>query len=159
MKHEILDALRRNNALLPELSIQYGAATGDSPLPRDPSVVRTPADVDALLRAEMAPLKQEQLRVILFNTKQEIVGIETIYQGTVNSASVRIAEILRPAVLENCPNFIAVHNHPSGDPTPSPEDIRITARLRKAAELMDVDLLDHVVIAAQHTGCTANWGI
>ena len=81
MKHKILDALRRNNALLRELSIQYGAATGDSPFPRDPSVVRTPADVDALLRAEMAPLKQEQLRVILLNTKQEIVGIENDLPG------------------------------------------------------------------------------
>lgn len=149
MHQQILDALRRNNALLRELSIQYGAATGGSPPPHDPSVVRTPGDVDTLLRAEMAPLKQEQLRVILLNTKQEIISIETVYQGTVNSASVRIAEILRPAILENTPNMIAVHNHPSEDPEPSPADITITRRLRTAAELMDVSLLDHLVIATR----------
>ena len=147
MKRAILDALRHNNLLLRELALQYGAATEFVPLPSDPQQVRSPADVDDLLRAEMVPLKQEQLRVLLLDTKQHLVAVQTVYQGTVNCTSVRIAEVLRPAIIENCPNMIIVHNHPSGEPTPSPEDIRITSRLRRAAELIDVCLEDHVVLA------------
>ena len=74
------------------------------------------------------------------------MGIRTVYQGTVNSAAVRVAEVLRPAIRENCPAIIVVHNHPSGDPTPSPEDIVVTRRIRRGAAEMDVELLDHLVI-------------
>ena len=63
-----------------------------------------------------------------------------------NSAAVRVAEVLRPAIRENCPAIIVVHNHPSGDPTPSPEDMVVTRRIRRGAAEMDVELLDHLVI-------------
>ena len=116
--------------------------------PTDRPMMRAPEDVDLLLRAELAPLAQEKLYVLLLNTKQELLRVHEVYRGTVNSASVRIAEVLRPAIKDNCPNIIVVHNHPSGDPNPSAEDIRVTRRLARSAEIMDIDLNDHVVIAA-----------
>lgn len=119
------------------------------PPPSDRPAIRLPEDVDHLLRTQMAHLDQEQLRVLLLNTKHEVLLIREIYQGTVCEASIRVAEVLRPAIRENCPNFIIVHNHPSGDPTPSREDISVTRRIRESAELLDIELLDHVVIGAR----------
>jgi len=116
--------------------------------PADQPLISTPEDVDLLLRAELAPLAQEKLYVLLLNTKQELLRVHEVYQGTVNSATVRIAEVLRPAIKDNCPNIIVVHNHPSGDPGPSADDIRVTRRLARSAEAMDICLHDHVVIAA-----------
>ena len=114
--------------------------------PDDRPAVGTPEDIHNFLGAEMSKLSQESLRVVLLNTKNIVVGIRTVYQGTVNSAAVRVAEVLRPAIRENCPAIIVVHNHPSGDPTPSPEDIVVTRRIRRGAAEVDVELLDHLVI-------------
>ena len=69
-----------------------------------------------------------------------------IYQGTVSSSQVRTSEVLRPAVAEGVPNIIVVHNHPSGNPEPSPNDVAVTRKLQQAAKVLDIDLLDHVVI-------------
>ena len=117
--------------------------------PEERALIRGPEDIYNLIGAELAHLAQEKLCVVLLSTKQEVLRIHPVYQGTVNSASVRIAEVLRPAIKENCPNFIVVHNHPSGDPTPSSEDIRITRRLVASAATMDIDLQDHLVIGSR----------
>ena len=117
--------------------------------PADRPMISAPEDVDLLLRAELATLAQEKLYVLLLNTKQELLHVHEVYRGTVNSASVRIAEVLRPAIKDNCPNIIVAHNHPSGDPNPSADDIRVTRRLARSAATMDIDLHDHVVIAAR----------
>ncbi len=119
------------------------------PAPADRPAIRAPEDVYHLLRPQMAHLEQEQLRILLLNTKHEVMLVREIYQGTVCAASVRVAEVLRPAIKENCPNIIVVHNHPSGDPTPSPEDTSVTRRIRASAELLDIGLLDHVVIGTR----------
>ncbi len=111
--------------------------------------IGSPDDVNNIVGPEMSQLTQERLRVLLLNTKNRVMSIRDVYQGTVNSASIRVAEILRPAVRENCPSIIVVHNHPSGDPTPSPEDILVTRRLSQSAEMMDIELLDHIVIGQQ----------
>jgi len=105
-----------------------------------------PDDVGAMLGLEMAALEQEELRVLLLNTKNEVHSIRTVYRGSVNSTQVRIGEILRDAVRRNTPALIAVHNHPSGDPTPSPDDIAMTKDLIKGGKLLDIDVLDHIVI-------------
>jgi DNA repair protein RadC len=97
----------------------------------------------------MSLLDQEHLRVLLLNTKNEVLATQEIYKGSVNSAQVRVAELLRPAVRQNGPSLIMVHNHPSGDPSPSPEDILVTREVRASAQLMDIELLDHVIIGAQ----------
>ena len=114
--------------------------------PDDRAVIQSPQDVSNLLGAEMSFLDQEHLRVLLLNSKNEVLGVREIYIGNVNSSIVRVSELLRPAIRENCPAIIVVHNHPSGDPTPSIEDTLITRKIGTAAEMMDIELLDHVVI-------------
>ena len=117
--------------------------------PEDRAVIRSPQDVHNVLGAEMALLEQEHLRVMLLNTKNEVLAIREVYVGNVNSSMIRVAEVLRPAVRDNCPAIIVVHNHPSGDPTPSPEDILVTRQIRSSGEMMDIELLDHIIIGGQ----------
>ncbi len=127
--------------------------------PEDRAVIRSPQDVFNLLGAEMGLLDQEHLRVILLNTKNEVLGIQEVYKGNVNSSMIRVAEILRPAIRENCPSIIIVHNHPSGDPTPSPEDILVTRQIRTSGELMDIELLDHVIVGNQRSASLKEMGL
>ena len=115
----------------------------------DRPVIRSSKDVYDLVSGEMQFLQQEHLRALMLNTKNEVVATAEIYRGTVNTASVRVAEVIRPAVRGNYPSIVVVHNHPSGDPSPSSEDILVTRRIRQSAEMMDIELLDHVVIGEQ----------
>jgi DNA repair protein RadC len=108
--------------------------------------ISSPGDVAGLLQLEMSHLQQEHLRVVLLNTKNHILKIETVSVGSVNSAGVRIAEVFRGAIALNAPAIIVVHNHPSGDPAPSPDDIVITRQLIQAGQLLDIELLDHLII-------------
>ena len=108
--------------------------------------VGSPEDIANLLQIEMAALEQEQLRVVLLDTKHRILGARTVYQGNVNQAQVRVAEVYRDAVRQNATAIVAVHNHPSGDPTPSAADAALTAELHRAGQLLDVELLDHLVV-------------
>ncbi len=94
--------------------------------PEERAVVRTPQDVANLLMAEMGFLDQEQLRVVLLTSKNQVISIPEVYKGNVNTSLIRPSELFREAVRENCPAIIVVHNHPSGDPDPSPEDIAVT---------------------------------
>ena len=144
----LLDALRSNLSLLGELAVRYEISTRPDGPENSPSI-NTPHDVYDLLGPEMSALAQEQLRVLLLNTRSQVVGQRTVYQGNVSSAIVRAAEVLRPAILEAVPSIIVSHNHPSKDPTPSPADVAVTKDLVKAAKLLDIDLLDHVVIGGR----------
>ncbi len=114
--------------------------------PQDRAVIHSPQDVANLLQAEMSVLEQEHLRVLLLNTKNQVLNTVEVYVGNVNSSIVRPSEVFRPAVRDNAPSIIVVHNHPSGDPTPSPEDVAITRDLAAAGKLLSIELLDHVVI-------------
>lgn len=87
--------------------------------------------------------------MVLLDTKNQVLGCELIYQGTLHSISIRAAEVLRPAVLVNAPAVIVVHNHPSGDPAPSTEDLRATEHLTAAGELVDIEVLDHIVLGRE----------
>ena len=117
--------------------------------PEERATVRSPQDVANLLLAEMGLLEQEHLRVVLLNTKNQVLAMPEVYKGSVNSAQVRVSELLREAIREGCPALIVVHNHPSGDPTPSPDDIDLTRQLIEAGKLLDIDVLDHIVIGGQ----------
>jgi DNA repair protein RadC len=108
--------------------------------------ITSPADVAQLLMLEMSHLEQEQLRVVLLNTKNYVLKIETVYIGSINSSAVRIGEVFKNALKVNAAALIVVHNHPSGDPTPSPEDVAVTRQLVEAGKLLDVDVLDHLII-------------
>ena len=144
----LLDALRNNLNLLGEIALRYGVETQPERAD-DPPSITTPGDVHKLLAPEMSGLAQEQLRVLLLNTKNVVVGQRVVYQGNVNSSMVRPAEVLRPAVTEAVPSIIVCHNHPSQDPTPSPEDAAITRELAQAGKLLGIELLDHVVIGGK----------
>jgi DNA repair protein RadC len=89
------------------------------------------------------------MRVLLMNTRNEVVSVRTVYIGTVNTTSIRGAEVFKDAVREGLPGIILVHNHPSGDPTPSLMDREMTTQLRKAGRLLNVEVLDHIIIGRQ----------
>ncbi len=114
--------------------------------PEDRPVVASPDDVANLLQVEMGSLDQEQLRVVLLDTKHRILGTRTVYQGTANQAQVRVAEVYRDAIRQNAIAIVAVHNHPSGDPTPSAADVSLTVELVQAGAMLDIELLDHLII-------------
>ncbi len=114
--------------------------------PEDRPQVTSPDDVANLLQIEMGALEQEQLRVVLLDTKHRILGTRTVYQGSVNQAQVRVGEIYRDAVRQNATAIVAVHNHPSGDPTPSAADVSLTVEMVRAGEMLDIDLLDRLII-------------
>jgi len=110
--------------------------------------IKSPADAANVVRAEMEYLSREEMRLLVLNTKNQVEANLLLYQGTVNSSVLRAAEIFRPAVTRNCPGIIICHNHPSGDPTPSPEDIAVTEQLIEAGKVLDIDLIDHLVIGS-----------
>ncbi len=141
----VLEALRQNLHVLGELAVRYEVETLPERDPDAPALC-SPQAVQRLLGPEMGALAQEQVRVLLLDRKNRVVGQRVIYQGNAYSSVVRPAEVLRPAVVVAAPNIIVAHNHPSGDPTPSPDDIRVTKDLAEAAKLLGVTLLDHVVI-------------
>lgn len=114
--------------------------------PDERPYIRSPQDVYAQIGGEMAVLDQEHLRVLLINTRNQLMAATEVYKGNVASALVRASEVLREAVRQNAPSVILVHNHPSGDPSPSPDDVVVTKRLLEAARLLDIELLDHVII-------------
>jgi DNA repair protein RadC len=108
--------------------------------------VRTPSDVADRLVLQMGRLEREELRVVLLNTKNVVLRVATVYVGNVSASLVRVGELFRDAVRLDAAGVILVHNHPSGDPTPSPDDLHLTAEALAAGRLLDVELLDHLVV-------------
>ena len=117
-------------------------------------VVETPAHVWALLGSEMSRLSRESLRVILVDAKNRLIRIEETSLGSVSEAQAYTREVLRPALLYSASGVILVHNHPSGDPTPSSADRRFTEDMRRAAQLFNVRFLDHVILGNGEGGRT-----
>lgn len=113
---------------------------------RDEFKISSPKDVTTLLINEMSNLNQEVLKLILLNTKNIVIGVRDVFKGSLNSSIVHPREIFREAVSKGSANIIICHNHPSGDPTPSKEDINITLRIKQCGDLMGIGLLDHIII-------------
>lgn len=114
--------------------------------PDDRVAIEGPEDVVRLIGVELEALPQEQLRVVLLDTRHRVIREQMVYQGSVNSAQVRLGEVFREAVRHNATALILAHNHPSGDPSPSAADIGLTADAVRSGELLDIAVLDHVVI-------------
>ncbi|MCC7367967.1 MAG: DNA repair protein RadC [Chloroflexi bacterium] len=114
--------------------------------------IRSPQDIANLVRAEMSALGQEHLRVLLLNTRNHVIGAHDVYRGSLNTAVVRVGELFREAIRQNCAAMVLVHNHPSGDPTPSPEDVHLTEQVVEAGRLLDVAVLDHLIIGQGDPG-------
>jgi DNA repair protein RadC len=114
--------------------------------PEDRPYVHSPADVMDLVGHEMAVLGQEHLRVILLSTRNQVMAVSQAYQGNVSMAVVRVAELFREAIRQNAPAVVFVHNHPSGDPSPSADDVIFTEAAVNAGKLLQIDVLDHIII-------------
>jgi DNA repair protein RadC len=114
--------------------------------PEERIAIHSPADAAALVQYEMSALEQEELRVILLDTRNRVTDITSVYRGSLNSSQVRVGELFKTPIRRNAAALIVVHNHPSGDPAPSPDDIAITRAIVQAGKLLDVEVLDHLVI-------------
>jgi len=114
--------------------------------PEEAVTIHSPQDAADLVMYDMVALEQEELRVILLDTRNRVIKIEEVYRGSLNASQVRVGELFKSAVKRSAASLIVVHNHPSGDPTPSPDDIAITRAIIQAGKLMDVEVLDHLII-------------
>jgi DNA repair protein RadC len=114
--------------------------------PEERPAINSPADAAALVQYEMFALEQEHLRVILLDRRNRVMEITEVYKGSVNSSQIRVGEVFKEAIRKNASALIVIHNHPSGDPTPSPDDVAVTRAIVQAGKLLDVEVLDHLVI-------------
>ncbi len=112
-------------------------------------MIVSPADAANLLMTDMMFLEQEHLRLILLDTRNCVISTPTIYKGSLNTSVIRVGELFRAAIKENAAALIVVHNHPSNDPSPSPQDVAITRQIYEAGQLLGIGLLDHVIIGQQ----------
>jgi DNA repair protein RadC len=115
--------------------------------PEERPIIHSPADAANLL-SEMGTMEQETMRTLLLDTKNRVLAIPTIYRGSLHTTVIRVAELFKEAVRQNSAALIVAHNHPSGDPTPSPEDVAVTREIVQAGKILDIDVLDHLVIGA-----------
>ncbi len=114
--------------------------------PEERPAIHSPSDAAELVKYEMSGLEQEELRVILLDIRNRVEHIQTVYRGSLNSSQVRVGELFKTAIRRNAAALIVVHNHPSGDPSPSPDDITLTRAIVQAGKLLDIDVLDHLII-------------
>jgi DNA repair protein RadC len=140
--------VRENLRLLAELSQRYEVSRTAELEERSGFAMQisSPLAAYTYLEAEMAGLDQEQLRVILLDTKNRVIAFHLVYQGTVNSAHAEPRDIFREAIRQNAVSLVIAHNHPSGDPTPSQDDIEVTNRLAEAGRVLGIEVADHIVI-------------
>ena len=108
--------------------------------------IRTPADVANLLIAQMAHMDHEEFWVMVMNTKNKLVHIDRLYKGNLNTCYIRVGEVFRQAIRMNAAAIMVAHNHPSLDPTPSPEDNRVTEKIVQAGSMLGIEVLDHLII-------------
>ena len=147
-RHELaalVRTLRENGRLLAMLA--RGCEADRLTPPARGRTFHRPADIAAYLGPEMADLPQEQLRVMLLDRRGRLIDVPLVYQGGQSETAVRLADCFREAVRRSAAAIVLVHNHPSGDPSPSPEDVQLTHDAGRAGLLLGIDLLDHVVLA------------
>lgn len=115
--------------------------------PTERPSIHCPADAANILDYFIGALDHEEMWVVDLDTRNRVMSLIKLYQGSVNSSQVRVSEVFRQAILENAPAILVSHNHPSGDISPSPEDINVTKAIQQAGKLLDIDLLDHLIVA------------
>ncbi len=125
----------------------YSATVRDALVADERPLVKSAQDVRDLVGPDMAELAQEQIRVILLSTRLAVMDVVTVYQGTIDTVLIRQAELFRPAIIQSAPSIILVHNHPSGEASPSAEDRAMTEQAIKAGAILQIDVLDHVIVA------------
>ena len=116
----------------------------------DQAITSPDAAIGLLVPEGMSEAPQEEMHVALLDTKLRLLREpHMLYRGTINQTTVRLAELFREAIRANAASIVVMHNHPSGDPTPSPEDVRVTRDMVAAGRLLDIDVADHLVIGRQ----------
>lgn len=132
-------------AKIRQLHDQLNAELYTSPTERP--AIHCPADAANILDYFIGSLDHEEMWVVDLDTRNRVMSLVKLYQGSVNSSQVRVAEVFRQSILENAPAVIVAHNHPSGDTSPSPEDASVTRAIFQAGKLLDIDLLDHIIVS------------
>ena len=111
----------------------------------DRPVIHSPGDAAQILMPMLAHREQEYLMVMMLDTRNRMLDISEVYHGSLNSSMVRVGEVFKPALQRNAASVLVAHNHPSSDPTPSPEDVTVTRAIVQAGKLLDVSVVDHIV--------------
>lgn len=143
---EQVDGLTESAVIRIKAGIAAGLRAAREQVDENVKVINSPADAAAIVQWEMQTLEKEELWVILLNRRNQVLEVAKIYRGSVNSSQVRIAELYKPAIIATASAIIVAHNHPSGDPTPSPDDVGLTRAIVQAGKLLDIEVLDHIVI-------------
>ncbi len=138
----VADTLAKLHQLHDELNAQLYAHPTERPS------IHSPQDANDVLNCFMSVLEHEELWVINLDTRHKMMNLVKLYQGSVNSSQIRVAEVFRSAIADNAPSILLAHNHPSGDPTPSPDDVSMTHAIVEAGKLLDIEVLDHLVICS-----------
>lgn len=139
-KRKIAETLAQLHQLHDTLNKELYACPTERPF------VHSPGDASDLVQPFIGNLDHEELWVINMDTRNRVRSLTKLYQGSVNSSQIRVGEVFRQAIIENSPAVIVAHNHPTGDPSPSPEDISVTRAIVEAGKLLDIDVLDHLVV-------------
>ncbi len=132
-------------ALQLQASIELGRRIARSKLPETVKIT-CPQDVADLLMEEMRHYREEQFVCLFLNTKNHVIGRQTLSIGSLNASIVHPREVFKAAIRRSSASILCAHNHPSGDPAPSAEDLQLTKRLAEAGQLLGIELLDHLVI-------------
>lgn len=145
--HELLDVpgVGEAKACIVLAAVEFGKRLGRVRNPGRP-VISGPEDVDGLLRGRIANLDRENFVVLLLNSKNEVIDLPTISVGTLSASLVHPREVFKPAIRASAASVILAHNHPSGKVEPSREDREVTRRLVRAAEIIGIEVLDHVIV-------------
>jgi DNA repair protein RadC len=153
MKHRVEQTLAKIRILHDKLNTQLYAYPSERP------VIHSPKDAYEILKYFMNSLDHEELWVVNLDTRNRIMSMVSLYKGSVNSSQVRVGEVFNQAILNKSPSIIVAHNHPSGDPTPSPDDVAVTRAIVHAGKLLDIDVLDHLVIGSEYYASLKERGI
>jgi len=114
--------------------------------------IASPADTHRVIAGMLADVDREQMLVILLDTKNKMIGVQVAFVGTINAINISMRELFKPAIVSSAASIIIAHNHPSGDPTPSPEDVAVTRDIVAAGKLLDIIVLDHIIIGVGQYG-------
>jgi DNA repair protein RadC len=142
-KKKVEETFARLRQLHDELNAQLYSHPTERPS------IQSPQDAYDILRCFLGNLDHEELWVICLDTRNRVMRLVGLYKGSVNSSQIRVGEVFRQAIIDNSPFIIVAHNHPSGDPSPSPEDAAVTKAIVQAGKLLDIELLDHLVVGAE----------
>ena len=140
-KHKLDETLAKLHQLHDELNERLYARPSERPS------ISSPADAANILQCFIGALDHEEMWVMNLDTRNRVMSLVALYKGSVNSSQVRVGEIFRQAITDNAPSILVAHNHPSGECTPSPDDVSVTRAIVQAGKLLDIECLDHLVIA------------